>query len=62
MSDSYDTLSDPSMLRLMRSLCPKKGDKGITEIRIESGGRSVSLTAETREKINARLRALKGSQ
>ena len=47
-------------LRAARNLCPKAGG-GVTSITIRSAGREpVTLTAETREKLNRRLREQDG--
>jgi len=47
-------LRDPQILRLMRKLCPKPGSGH--EVTITSRGQTATLTAETRRKIEARLR------
>jgi len=53
-----DIWNNPRLLRLYRDLCPKNGE-GISGITFESGGKKVTLTTETRARINRRLRQLK---
>ena len=47
-------LRDPKFLRAAKGLCPKKGD-GTVAISTP-GGKPVTLTPETREKIDRALR------
>lgn len=49
-------IDDPVMLRHIRDLCPKKGQGNVT---FTFRGKSVTLTPETRERINRRIQAAK---
>jgi hypothetical protein len=44
-----------SIAELIRDLCPKKGSS-VTSITISSGEKSVTLTAEDRERIDKRIK------
>lgn len=53
-----DFWNDPKTLRAMRNLCPD--GKRITGVTFSTPGRPpVTLTVETRKKINQRLKTLK---
>ena len=54
MMDIWDNVP---LLYAVRDLCPRKRS-GMSEIIIESRGQSVTLTYETRRKIDARLKQL----
>jgi hypothetical protein len=52
-----DATVDPVVLRAIRNLCPSEKSE-FTSIEVSCNGRKVTLTAETRKRINARLREL----
>jgi hypothetical protein len=50
-------LRDPKFLRALRKLCPRKRS-GCDAIEITSRGETVTLTPETRRKIDKKLKAM----
>jgi len=48
--------SIPAFLKAMKGLCPTEGDGGLASVTISAGGRSVTLTGNTRRKIDRMLK------